>query len=240
MSEVKNELPIVADSPKTKAESMSPFVRKLILQNLDDSNEQILQKCENVEFVNGLKPSLSSLYNVRMNSKSKYDVENFESLPRNNNGTVSVSAMAKLLIKKYPNHTDKQIREMLKADGLNIAYSLQRLRSGNSKAEKIDIVDAAKKDNPVVKTINTVAEKPDSSYVAEKPFDDFAKRILVKMPTDFKEKEKDKNKKLQYEAIEDQLDLLINKAREIIDSELVNKLKEVRKHIIIKSAKESV
>lgn len=183
---------------------------------------------------------------IRYQIKKKYGLSDITMLPIKTDGEPNISELMRLLFKKHPDMTDEQCRLWFSQDGLEYTGPLfASVKRGLEEANRGAIPSAPTDSTPVAKPKEaTVSQsQPKSADVTSPDANQTSgprARLLGKPgrkpntpPAEGVLQSQDEPDK-DYRSLEDDLDELIAKAREIEDSGLVERLREVRRYVIVK------
>lgn len=184
------------------------FLRKLILQNPHYKTEELIQ------FWKQKHPSvyieMQDVYSARSSCRHKYGVADLANLPTKDNNPDPIGLL-KLLLKKKKNIDFKLAKSLLATDGIELTTSVWEEATGNVTQSKVENEEIKKgpRDRFQPKTAKTTK-----------------KEILVPVENGD-----------VYRVIEDALDDLMYKAKQIQDGDLVSQLKEARRQAIVSASK---
>jgi predicted CopG family antitoxin len=199
-------------------EDTNKFIRKCIFSKPDITIEELHAKWDAAKMPVRSKPVVQSLYAQRSGIKTKYGISDLKELPIKPNGEINVSDMIRLLIKKHKTATETQIRHWLSLDGIEFSRSLfAQIQSGSVKTDK-----PKSELEPKASPLPVAEPAPVAAPVATEK----ERKELMKA--------QDAGIADQYLKLEDELDILIERAKELSDSDLVLRLKESRRHVAVR------
>lgn len=223
----------MSDQPST-----AKFIRTCLLKKPDLTPDDLHKMWAQAGMPAAKKPDPTLMHGARYGLKHKYGVTDVKLLPRLPDGAPDVKGLAGLLLKKHGLKTTfAQIKHYLNVDGVVITEAqFNEVRAAspgqNAPAAKAPTPDPKPSPDPN-QTAGPRARKPDEHGRG---------RPKTNPPT-FDPKTvaaatagADKKVAAQYHDMEDELDALIGKARTVLDSELVERLKQVRRHVIVRAS----
>jgi hypothetical protein len=210
----------MAEQQSTVAEKIEAagFIRRCVVRKPDTTLEEILVLWEKDKHVTGKKPTEQQLHSVRYQIKQKYGIADLSELPIKAGGDVNITGLIRLLLKKHPTMTEKQCGHYMRQDGFEYTPALfrttqQQMNAGSASNGSPDENQGKGPRARVKRRGRLPKEKKDK---------------LGLTPTARKTGE-------QYVEMENLMDDLVQQARTIEDSELVEMLRNARRHVIRKT-----
>lgn len=232
-------------------------LRNMVLHNPDISLEDVRAKFKELRYTAKPADIGQRLSSARFNTKQKYGLTSLKQIPFVD-GKPDVGGLVRLLRKKSPSISVLQIKTCLASDGFNVNDQfindslMGRPTNTNGKPHspttqqeetKVPVPDTATVPVPAVPASEAAAAtappppkppKPDLTGHPSKPAP--KKQQAPKKGKSIME-ELDNEVANTYLSMEDEIDDLINKARKVSDTSLVESLKAARRHMIVRSHK---
>lgn len=200
------------------------FLRNLLLTRPDISLEGVLAEWNNQSFFGEDRPDSPAVARCRYALKVKYGFDSLDEVPHKDNGTVNISGMLRILAAKYPDRPRKRIEQMLADDGFQFSPALwkhvQPLHAKKAAPAEPASPDPKQHAGPRARLRGKGGRKAATAPVAAE-----ASQPAVKAASP----------RGGYLRMEEDIDALMQQARDLMDSELVAKLRDLRREVILKS-----
>lgn len=229
-----------------KSGEVSRFVRKCILDKPDIEIEEVHRRWDAAKLPATERPSKQALFTCRYTIKQKYSVEKLSDLPRTPDGKIDPMGLLGIMCRAHKSLSLAQAQHWLSADGVEVTR---------------EMFEAAKKGQPMPQTTAPQpAPKAQSGALVPRP-PDVTAEVVDDSPDPNQHKgprarivgkpgRKPKNPPEQavevvadednpYFQMEDALDDLVQRARELEDGPLTQRLRQVRREVIIKGLRQS-
>lgn len=199
------------------SENLAKFVREQILRNPSVSLEQLQAKWAEAGFPKKDEPSDTQvIHSTRYNLKQKYGLKDINDLPIKANGELNVSQLIRLLFKKHSTSlSEAQCLHYLALDGIKVSPSLY-----------IGIKKELTQSTPVTK-------------VKKEPIQDSKPRARLvrkgRQTGSVNKPKVDRALAERYMTVEKDLDEAFIKAKEFMDSDIVEQIRKLRRTIIYKA-----
>lgn len=229
----------------------SSFVRRLVLRNPSITADEAREEWDRAKMPYSSKPNIDQMRQLvssaRYTIKGKYGLKDIDDVPIKRNGDPNVSELLRLLMKKHTNLSEEQARYYLRVDGLTFTPALWaqvRRRLAENQPQPKEEPKALPYTPPQggalvpLSEINKAQEESPDANQNKGPRARFKGKPGRKPKSHTAASPRADSKKAEeYLSIEQELDELLHRARNMLDSSLAAKIRAARNHTIVEASK---
>lgn len=195
------------------ATAQSNLVRRMMMQNPDVTLEQIHAEWDRLGFPKTKRPDNQAMHTAKYTIKAKYVIGDLDDLPRNNDNSLDVVGLIRLLLKKNPDTTEKMMVNYLDTEGIEMTHHQWLVANGKAVPTPAPAPETTEEAPPRARHVGVNGRPPGS-------------RNAVKTPTLAEAK--------QQAQRCDHMETMLVEARALQHPELVEELRKVRRIVIVR------